>query len=152
MRHFDVELGGKTYSVKPLTRGKASKWRMKAGGLLVQIPSMMDMLSELSPQDLLSNKSVQRVDQEDRQKVVSNVNLTKVIQAAVHRLVSSPDIMFELLCEYSPEIEADKHHIDENAYDDEVVTAFVEVVKVAYPFGRLTSVLNGLKQPTTLRN
>jgi hypothetical protein len=40
-----------------------------------------------------------------------------------------------LLYEYSPALCADKERIEAESYDSEIVQAFMEVLKLAFPFG-----------------
>jgi len=37
---------------------------------------------------------------------------------------------------YSPEIKKDKKYIEENGFDSEIVTAFLAILSLAFPFGR----------------
>ena len=45
------------------------------------------------------------------------------------------DILLDLLCEFVPAIAADRARIEAEAFDDEVVKAFVAVLGLVYPFG-----------------
>ncbi|NNJ10589.1 hypothetical protein EKD04_009635 [Chloroflexales bacterium ZM16-3] len=64
-------------------------------------------------------------------------------------LMDAPEIMFNLLLAYAPALKAEQAYLEANAYDDELVTAFLTVLKAAFPLDRLTSLLGPASPPTS---
>jgi len=64
-------------------------------------------------------------------------------------LMDAPETLFTLLLAYAPALETEREFLEENAYDDELVTAFLAVLRAAFPLDRLTSLL-GPANPATL--
>ncbi|MEI8164809.1 MAG: hypothetical protein WCG26_00460 [Chloroflexales bacterium] len=65
-------------------------------------------------------------------------------------LMDAPETLFNLLVAYAPLLEAEREFLEANAYDDEVVTAFLAVLKVVFPLEVLTGLL-GPASPATLK-
>jgi len=80
--------------------------------------------------------------------LTSGKDLADLLQAIKQIVLKSPDIALNLLCAYSPKIAADVERIEADAYDDEVIEALGEVLKLAYPFGALKT-LFGRVAPMT---
>jgi hypothetical protein len=58
-------------------------------------------------------------------------------------LLGSVDLMLDLMFKYSQELADDREWIEQNAYDEEALHAFAEVLKLAFPFGVLLEVVSG---------
>lgn len=67
-------------------------------------------------------------------------------------LLGSMDIVIGALFSYSPTLEADRERIENEAYDDEAIAAFGEVLKLAYPLDQLVSVWSGRNATQTSTN
>ena len=67
-------------------------------------------------------------------------------------LIGSMDLLLDLLFAYSPELAEDRERIEEEAYDEEALAAFTEVLKLAYPFGELLAMVNGRTASKTSPN
>lgn len=48
-----------------------------------------------------------------------------------------PDLIVDLVFRYSPELEAQREVLEDSATDEEFVAAFVEVLKLAFPFSAI---------------
>jgi hypothetical protein len=112
-----VTLAGQSYEIGPLPRKASKAWRDSLG------KPITDLVGILSKADTLELNNV--------------ADLTKLILLAKEYLIDSPDLIFGALCGYSPAIAADRERIEEEAFDYEIMDALVEVLKLAYPFGRL---------------
>jgi hypothetical protein len=51
------------------------------------------------------------------------------------------DTIQEMLFAYAPNLMVHREAIEENAYDDEMMRAFLEVLKLAYPFGQIVTLV-----------
>jgi hypothetical protein len=124
-----VTLAGKDYELKPLPIRKAREVRAQFSAPLAKVIEAL--------------KTAPKIELSDMQGIGSLLDAARVV------MVDSMDICLETLYAYSPEIAADKERIENEAYDEEALLAFVEVVKLLYPFGSLMSSLNGLGPPAT---
>ena len=70
--------------------------------------------------------------------------IATLVQDTAGALLRSPDTLRELLLEYSPALAAERERILEEAYDSELLDAFVQVLKLAFPFGGMVDKLAGL--------
>jgi hypothetical protein len=126
-RQTMVTLGGQAYSVQARPIGEAAAWRRR-------LAEPFGALSEA----LLSLQSDTAV-----------IEVGALIGTLQHSLLDSMEILLDLLCEFAPAIAADRARIEAEAYDDEVVKAFVGVLNLVYPFGDLLrSVSGGVRTPT----
>jgi len=130
MRSVVVTLGGKPYEVRALSIRAAREWREK---FQQPFQAMAAALGGMESIELTSGKSI--------------ADLLNVLQET---LLRSPDTILEMLYAYSPEVMADKERIEREAFDDEVIAALVEVLKLAYPFGSLLSLIPGPASKPTL--
>lgn len=127
-----VTLGGKEYAITPLPYAKAKAWRAKVS----------------NPMGTLADTLTVEVD--------ALPNLSQILRSVQGVILTVPDTIAELLFEYSPVLAADRAYIEEHAYDQEIVDAFLEALKQAYPFGKALSGLavltNGLQQSRTSKS
>jgi hypothetical protein len=73
-----------------------------------------------------------------------------LLPVLVNGLSHSIDEIIDMVFDYSPELAADREWIEENATSSEAVSAFVEVLKLSYPFLEILALLRGPKgQPTS---
>lgn len=138
MKTVTVQLGGKAYEIKAQPYGKSKEWRKAAARPLGAIATFL----ERAPGLQFSGKNL------DDLKVVSNF-----LQAISHSVVQAPDMFAELMFQYSPELTEDRERIEAEAYDEEIASVIVEIVKFAYPFGSFRQIfsngLSGQSTPTT---
>lgn len=163
-----VALGSKQWEIKQLNWGAEKEWRLRVGGYLNRLPMYADILTALSPTELISNQVAVRetfengvtvsrskaVELSDKQKSTTapvsslEVNLTKVLQQGIATLTQYPEAAYDLLLVYSPQLatlEA-RADMDEHGTTQQVITAFMEVMKMSYPFfSQLTGLLSGRK-------
>ncbi len=61
--------------------------------------------------------------------------------ALVVKLGGSIEDLRDRVIAYSPDLQRDRDYILKNGYDSEFLKAFVEVIKLAYPFGGLSQMM-----------
>ena len=120
-----ITLAGREYTIRELTSRRNAGWRKK--------------LAE--PFGAL----VTRIEAAGETDITSPRELVSLIRETAGTLLESPDLLAELLFDYAPELAADRERILEEAFDSELMTAFVEVLKLAFPFGSLVEKLSGLR-------
>jgi hypothetical protein len=127
---MQVRLGGREYEIATQPIRKAREFRSKLTAPFVAAIAAIETAPDI---DLKDGQALGRL----------GIALKDVVLGSV-------DLVVELLFEYSPELAADRERIESTATDDEALTAFVEVIKLVYPFGRLKSFLSGLVDPAIL--
>lgn len=122
-KNANVVLGEREFVIRELPTKPAEKWRQRLGeevapllGLIQQAPEMMQV----------------EVNAETLPGLIDKVKLLA--------LNSLPAVR-ELVISYSQALEAERAWLEENACDSEFIDAFVEVLKLAFPFGSLAPVL-----------
>ena len=146
-----VTLGSQRYEIKQLNWGAEKEWRLRVGGYLNRLPMYADMLTALTPQELLSNQKAVRETSPaagDKPATTLEVNLTKALQQGIATLTQYPEAAYDLLLAYSPQLATPEARadMDEHGTTQQVITAFMEVMKMSYPFfSQLTGLLSGRK-------
>ena len=123
MKTIQITLGGQQYTVQELPLRKNAAWRQK---LTTLISGVTDLVG--ATQIALNNTS----------------DLIVVVNQVRDVLLAAPDQVAGLFFEYAPELAADRERIENEVYESELLSAFVEVLKLAYPFGQLLNLASGL--------
>jgi hypothetical protein len=123
MKTATITLGGQTYTVAELPLRQNAAWRQRLSALVASVTDLVGAL---------------QIDLANTGDLVSVVNQVRDV------LLEAPDQVAALLFDYAPELAADRVRIENEVYESELLTAFVEVLKLAYPFGSLLSLANGL--------
>ena len=105
-QQITVTLGGRQYSIEKLPIRQSQRWRQ----------SLAEPFGEIS--QTLEAASLVEVDQLS--------DIAGLVRRASGVLLGSVDKMLDLLFAYSSALAADREYIEENAYDDEALAAFVE--------------------------
>ena len=140
-----VNLGGKPYLIKRLPMRAAQKWREQ---FLAQFNEFAGVFRDASSIEII------KTQKQAGDYTAEDLNIGGIAAALGQfsgTILGAVDVVFDLLCEYSPEIKADRERLLDNAYDEEIVSAFIEAVKLAIPFAdRLPQLLKpGQPEPTT---
>jgi hypothetical protein len=119
MKKAKVILDGKEYTVKELRHKANAAWRER---IKQPINELFGALNGLETE-------------------LNNVDdLVQVVQSISGNVIGSVDVLSDLLVGYAPEL---KDAVDEG-YDSEIVDAFVEVLKLAFPFGSVVKMFKSL--------
>ncbi len=122
-----IVLGGNEVTITELPAIKNAEWR---AGLNSEITVLVKAVMQASQIDL------EKRDQEQLSQAGD------VLLAVSARVIELPTVMRTKLFDYAPDLS----HLAEVAYDSEIATAFLEVCKLAFPFGELASSLLPLVQ------
>jgi hypothetical protein len=132
MQTIKVKLAGKEYELKPLPIRRAREVRQRFS---VPVGQVIAALKSAPTTNL------------------SDVNaLGELLDAVKLVLMESMDLCLEALFDFSPALAADRERIENEGFDDEALNAFMEVVKMLYPFGGVLQSMNGLVQSATSMN
>jgi len=134
MKNTKAVLAGRTYTIESLKFKAERAWRKTFDA---PITNLVNTLSQTRTITSESNDAKQWLQQ------VGSMVLSHAGEL-VRAMIDSPDTMLDAICAYSPALAADRDFIEENAYQDEIAAAFVEVLKIAYPFGTLLGMITSL--------
>jgi hypothetical protein len=120
MRTATVTLGGKEYVVSERRTRENSEWRASLSAWITEMsePWKLDSDAALSP-----------------------ALIVNLIHSGSDLLLGSTGKLTEMLFDYAPELASDAEQIKAESYDSEVLTAFVEILKLAFPFGPILQTL-----------
>jgi hypothetical protein len=121
-----VKLGGVEYSIPPLTIKKNREWRKKLG-------SKLDLTVKKVGLGTKSN----------------NADIASFLSGLKTALLDVPDTIADLLFEYCPDLP--RETIEETALETELIAAFREVWKLAFPFGETLNQLMAVVQVATAK-
>lgn len=122
-RQVNVKLGERDYTINTLPIGRSKIWR----------ESLAQPFGELT--NALQTASIVEINQFG--------DIAGLVRQLSGTLLGSVDKMLDLLFQYSDTLAQDRAYIEENAFDDEALEAFTEVLKLAYPLGQLVGVVTG---------
>jgi len=142
-----IALAGRPYVLTEKHSGPATAWRNHLNAS--QTMRIFQSLDEAVVQ--LVGVLDQMTDNEGKMKKMSevDVNVSDIIgigstlPVVVNGLSHSIDEIKDMLFDFSPELQADREWIDQNAYDSEIVVAFVEVLKLCFPFLAVLDLVTG---------
>ncbi len=118
-----ISLGGVDYEIKPLALRESRAWRQQLNGPLAEVTAALKGAGAI--------------------QITNGADIAALLETLSNRLVLAPDLIFELLLAYAPGLKADIEAIEATATDAEVMAAFTEVLRLAYPFGQLLAALRG---------
>lgn len=145
-----VYFAGREYQIGEKNSGPASVWRTHLiGSRTMRIFQSLDGAIE---QIARAFDNVLPGDKEQSISVSSVITLAELLPVVVNGLSHSMDEIKDMLFDYSPELEADKEWIEANGYDSEITSAFVEVLKLCYPFLEVLALLRGPKEQPIATN
>ena len=125
----NVTLAGKPFIITALPPRKADLWREKVRVKLSQ-------LNGVSGNDTTKTDAT-----------------AKLFDNIFDLACAAPSEIRDLLFEYAPEIGKAKEHILDNGDDEEIIDAFVVCARMAFPFGKLLSMVkNGFNTPAISTN
>lgn len=145
MRTVDVVLGGQTYTVAQLRVRANAEWRRQLTG---QVRGLLRVV----PQWTAQLEPMLRTTGQSKSEVVTGALRDETLLSQVGQFVGlgeevlggieeALDALLDLLCAYSPVLAAARERIEGEAYEDEVLAAFLAVVKLSLPFGPQTAQL-----------
>lgn len=134
MQTIKIMLGGAEYEIAQLPIRQAREWRQKFSEPLEQVIGAVQGGAEAIQRAFDGNSSVNAGD------LVGALGQT-LLGSVGRALLGSMDLVLDMVYSYAPNLLAHKDAIEESAYDDEIMLAFVEVLKLAYPFGQILAIV-----------
>lgn len=118
-----VKLGGRNFTVSALPISRSKAWREE---LAVPFTELANALMQANTVE-----------------VNQFGDIASLVRSMSGTLLGSVDLMLDLMFKYSEALAAEREWIENNAYDEEALYAFAEVLKLAFPFGVLLEVVTG---------
>jgi hypothetical protein len=131
-KQVTVNLGGREYVISALPIKQSKAWREQ---LAVPFGTLASALTSANTVE-----------------VNQFADIASLVRSMSGVLLGSVDMLLELMFSYSPDLESDREWIEENAFDEEALAAFAEVLKLAFPFATLLDVVTGRTANKTSSN
>lgn len=122
-RTKQVVLGGQYYEIEQLPMRQNKDFRAKLSEPVDKIVALLTNYKDI--------------------EISTGGDILALIGVAKDVLLGSMDMLLDALFLYSPALANDRERIENEAYDDEAITALGEVLKLSYPLDRLLSVWAG---------
>lgn len=145
-REISYTLGGRAYTSKDKPFGEKMKWRKRLEeSRVVRIFKSIDaaMIQIVKVGDNINENGWNNVD------LNQVIGVAQVLPVLVDGLLNSVDEIIELLFAYDGKLQADRKWLEANAYDEEVIDAFIEVLKLHFPITALWGLVNGSRAQQT---
>jgi hypothetical protein len=123
-RSVRVQIAGREYEIEELRARQNAGWRKKLEGVYEPL--------------------VKRLEGAGNTDLSKGQDVAALVRETAGVLLQSPDTLAGLVFDYAPNVARDRERILEEAYDSELLGAFVEVLKLAFPFGGLVERIAGL--------
>lgn len=112
-----INLGGKRYKIRELPRRDNSRWRAR---LRENLEPVVRFVEEIPTLELRTGQEA-----------------AGILRSLLAGVDGAMDQALDALLAYSPDLEADRERLEAEAHDSEIMSAFVEVLGLAFPFGSL---------------
>lgn len=149
-KQVTVTLGGRSYAISEKPSGINMKWRkkMRATSLMSVFESLDGLVTDL----MVVVGSVSDGGKISDIDIGKALGVARVLPAMVNGLSNSIDDIIDLLFEYEPKLKTDRKWLDENAYDEEYVRAFLEMLKLLFPIMGIWEMVAGFQGRQTPGN
>lgn len=142
-----ITLAGKEYQLSRLTYTRSRAWREEHGAI---VKRLLEALGDIQP---LLESGLKLFEDGKDWKDLDLAEIGRVIFShagdVVQLLVEGSDLAMNAICAYSVEIAGDRERIEAEAFDEEILGAFWEVVQMAFPLaGSVRKLVSGGQQAT----
>lgn len=145
-----VSMGGREYVISEKVMGVSAKWReaLRQSSVMRVFESLDDALSQI----VGAINDMGKDAQNGQINFAAGVSFAAVAPAILRGLSNSIDDIVALLYDYSPELKADADYLAENAYNEEAIEAFIEVLKLNFPIMAFWGLVRGSRAQATSTN
>ena len=127
MKTIQVTVAKREYTITPLPIRKNREWRKQ---FEAPIQAAANLVAEVGSQA--------SGEFEDGAALINKVLgvAADSIAPMVDHLLGSADLIVSAVFDYSPAMKKDKKWIEDNGLDEEMVSCFMSILGLAFPFGR----------------
>lgn len=138
MKTVQVSIAGREYTITPLPIKRNREWRKQFDA---PIQDAANLLAEVG--------GYADTEFEDTGKMIGSIGkaVSGKLPKVIDHLLKSADTITKAVFDYSPELKKDKKHIEENGFDEEIVSCFLSILGLAFPFGQAIQGLMKIGQP-----
>ena len=126
MKTVQVNIADREYTITPLPIKKNREWRKQFDAPIQDAANLFAEVGGYADKEF-----------EDMGKMVGEIGkaVSGSLPTVINHLLGSADLITKAVFDYSPELKKDKKHIEENGFDDEIVSCFISILGLAFPFG-----------------
>lgn len=142
MRSETVKLGGREYTIEQKPMGATARWRetLRNSRVLLIFQSLDNVITQFTNiAQSMGDGGWQNVD------AAEAFGLARILPVVMDGLTNSIDEVWAMVFEYAPNIAHDREWLEENAYDEEGVSAFLTVLALCFPITALWDQVSGRK-------
>lgn len=140
-KQVTVVLGGREYTIREKPFGVHATWSEKLDkSRVVLLFKSLDGFVEDLVSAIKSRPDGGSWAEMDLGKIVS---LARVLPSTMEAMLHSSRDIADLLFEYEPKLKADRKWLEQNAYQDELNAAFIEILKMVFPIMDVWATVSG---------
>ena len=127
MKSIQVTVAKRDYTVFSLPIKKNRAWRKQFEAPIQDAANLMSEIGSYADKEF-----------EDTGQMIGQIGkaISGTLPTVIDHLVRSADTITQAVFDYSPEMKRDKKRIEEKGYDEEIVSCFLAVLSLAFPFGQ----------------
>ncbi len=115
----------RSYKVTQLPTLMNTRWKERFREPLSEILGILEELQDSFGAGI-------QLDSTEDLVMVASLLMRKVL---MNYVIGGMDMLLDMVIAYSPELEKDREYIEAVAYDEQVAVAFMEILRLAIPFG-----------------
>jgi hypothetical protein len=142
-----VKMGEREYVITEKVMAQSAQWRdkLRKSSVMLIFESLDNVISQVvSVGSLLT--SGKKISDIDFEPVIRSLRIVPIF---VQGLSNSIEEVIALVFDYCPEMAKDRKWIEENAYDEDAIVAFVEILKFCFPIMALWDTVRGSRVQQT---
>lgn len=138
-----IVLGKTEYTIKARPIGPTNRWRKKF------VEPVKDILLSLADYDTLQSVMTKEMI-DDQGRPTRNLGaIIDIARPAVLTLLDSPDLVLEAVLAWDPELAEARDQIEEEAFLEQLVDAFIAILGHVYPLGALGGIMGRITGTTS---
>lgn len=127
MKTIQVSVAGRDYTITPLPIKKNREWRKQFDAPIQDAANLLAEVGGYADQEFV-----------DASNMIGSIGkaVSGKLPTVINHLLGSADMIVEAVFDYSPAMKKDRKYIEENGYDEELVSCFLSILGLAFPFGQ----------------
>ena len=127
MKSIQVTIAEREYTIFSLPIKKNRVWRQQFEAPIQDAANLMSEIGSYADKEF-----------EDTGKMIGQIGkaISGTLPTVIDHLVKSSDTITQAVFDYSPAMKKDKKRIEEKGYDEEIVSCFLAILSLAFPFGQ----------------